>query len=117
MYAFSLEVSQGNGPIHIDMTHFTEAQVQRMRRVIPLPMRMFERAGLVVGDKFVQRIEWMLCPPIGRPGVMVNRAFEASMPGLYACGEAAASSAVVTGLAAAGTSGASAGANAAKFAG
>ena len=116
MYAFSLEVRRGNGPIHIDMTHFTEAQVQRMRRVIPLPMRMFERAGLVVGDKFVQRIEWMLCPPIGRPGVMVNRAFEASMPGLYACGEAAASSAVVTGLAAAGTSGASAGANAAKFA-
>jgi succinate dehydrogenase/fumarate reductase flavoprotein subunit len=59
MYAFVLEVRRGNGPITIDMTHFTEEQVQRMRRVIPLPTRMFERAGLIMGDKFVQKIEWM----------------------------------------------------------
>lgn len=116
MYAFVLEVRRGNGPITIDMTHFTEEQVQRMRRVIPLPTRMFERAGLIKGDEFVQKIEWMLCPPIGRTGIKVNRNFEASLAGLYACGEAAASSAVVTGLASAATSGASAGSNAAEFA-
>lgn len=116
MYAFVLEIRRGNGPITIDMTHFTEEQVQRMRRVIPLPTRMFERSGIIRGDKFVQRLEWMLCPPIGRPGIKVNRNFESSMPGLYACGEAAASSAVVTGLASAATSGGSAGANAAEFA-
>lgn len=115
MYAFVLEIKRGKGPIFIDMTHFSETQVQRMRRVIPLPTKMFERAGIIVGDRFVQKVEWMLCPPIGRPGVMVNRDFEATLPGLYACGEAAASSAVVTGLASAATSGASAGENAARF--
>ncbi|MBW1945231.1 MAG: hypothetical protein JRJ51_20695, partial [Deltaproteobacteria bacterium] len=46
----------------------------------------------------------------------VNRKFETSMPGLYACGEAACPDAVVTGLAAAATSGAKAGTSAADFA-
>jgi succinate dehydrogenase/fumarate reductase flavoprotein subunit len=116
MYAFILEIKQGHGPIFMDMTHFTPDQVQRMRKVIPLPTRMFERAGIIVGDRIVQKVEWMLCPPTGRPGVMVNRKFEASLPGLYACGEATGSSAVVTGLSSAATSGATAGSNAARFA-
>lgn len=116
MYAFTLEIKQGNGPLFMDMTHFTPDQVQRMRKVIPLPTRMFERAGIIKGDRIVQKVEWMLCAPTGRPGVMVNREFEASMPGLYACGEAASSSAVVTGLSSAATSGATAGRNAAQFA-
>lgn len=112
MYAFIMEIKRGNGPIVMDMTHFTQEQVQRMRKVIPLPTKMLERAGIIVNDKIIQQVEWMLCPPIGRSGVMVNRKFESSIPGLFVCGEAAASSAVVTGLSAAATSGAMAGVNA-----
>lgn len=115
MYAFILEIKQGNGPIFMDMTHFPPEKVQRMRKVIPLPSKMFERAGIIVDDRIVQPVEWMLCPPTGRPGVIVNRRFETSLPGLYACGEAAASSAVVTGLSCAATSGTTAGMNAARF--
>ena len=116
MYAFLLEIKQGHGPIVMDMTRFTPEQVQRMRKVIPLPTKMFERVGVIVKDRVVQPVEWMLCPPTGRPGIRVNRRFETSLPGLYACGEAAASSAVVTGLSCAATSGATAGINAAHFA-
>ena len=116
MYSFILEIQQGNGPIVMDMTHFTPDQVQRMRKVIPLPTRMFESAGIIVNDRIIQPVEWMLCPPIGRSGLSVNRKFESSLPGLYACGEAAASSAVVTGLSCAATSGVTAGINATSFA-
>lgn len=116
MYAFLFEIKQGNGPLFFDFTHFTKTEIDRMRRVIPIPMRMFERAGLVVKDRFVAPVEWMLCPPTGRPGLAVNREFETNLSGLFACGEAAAVWAVVTGLASAGTSGARAGANAARFA-
>jgi succinate dehydrogenase / fumarate reductase flavoprotein subunit len=116
MYAFILEMKQGHGPIYGDMTHFTPDQIDKMRKVIPLPTKMFERAGIIAGDRIVQKVEWMLCPPTGRPGLMVNRRFETSLAGLYACGEAASSSAVVTGLSAAATSGATAGTSAAGFA-
>lgn len=77
---------------------------------------MFERAGILVGDRFTKLIEWSPCAPVGRPGLKVNRKFETSLLGLYACGEAASPQAVVTGLAAAATSGAKAGKSAAEFA-
>jgi succinate dehydrogenase/fumarate reductase flavoprotein subunit len=116
MYAFIFEIQQGNGPIYFDFTHFTPSDVERMRRVIPIPIRMFESAKLLLNNKFVAPIEWMLCPPTGRPGLVVNRDFETSHPGLFACGEAAAVWAVVTGLASAGTSGERAGKKAANYA-
>jgi succinate dehydrogenase/fumarate reductase flavoprotein subunit len=116
MYAFILEIEQGNGPIYFDFTHFTPHDIERMRRVIPIPLRMFESARLLVNDRFVALVEWMLCPPIGRPGLVVNRDFETSHQGLFACGEAAATWAVVTGMASAGTSGARAGKHAAQYA-
>lgn len=116
MYAFILEIKQGNGPIYFDFTHFTSKEIERMKRVIPIPARMFESAKLLVDNRFVAPIEWMLCPPTGRPGLVVNREFETNYKGLFACGESAAVWAVVTGLASAGTSGARAGINAAKYA-
>jgi succinate dehydrogenase/fumarate reductase flavoprotein subunit len=116
MYGFILEIKQGNGPIEMDMTHFTTAQIERMRKVIPLPTLQFERAGLIAQNRFVKPVEWMLCPPTGRPGLAVNRSFETSLEGLYACGEAASSAAVVTGLASAATSGAVAAKTAAEYA-
>lgn len=116
MYAFVLEIKQGNGPIYFDFTHFSPEDIEVMRRVIPIPARMFERANLISNNRFVAPVEWMLCPPIGRPGLVVNREFETGIAGLFACGEAAPSWAVVSGLASSGTSGKRAGANAARFA-
>ena len=86
--AFAMEVKRNNGPIYADMTHFTPEQVQRLKRVIPLPIKMYERVGLVKGDKFVKMIEWMATAPKALCGPPVNTKFETGMPGLYACGDA-----------------------------
>ncbi|MFQ5826882.1 MAG: FAD-dependent oxidoreductase [Dehalococcoidia bacterium] len=115
-YAFSMEVRRGNAPIYNDMTHFAPEQVRKLKTVLPLAMRMYERIGIVEGDRFVNPIEWALVPDKGRPGPAVNRNFETSLPGLYAVGEAAASQAVITGISAAATSGAVAGEAAASYA-
>jgi succinate dehydrogenase/fumarate reductase flavoprotein subunit len=112
--AFCLEAKQGNVPIYMDMTHFNSEQVKRLKEVLPLAMKMFERVGIVKDNRFIRVIEWMPCAPVARPGLIVNNRFETSLPGLYACGEAAAPQAVVTGLAAAATSGAKAGRSAAE---
>jgi succinate dehydrogenase/fumarate reductase flavoprotein subunit len=58
------------------------------------------------------------CPtaPVARPGVVVDRSYAARVPRLFASGEACAPSAVVTGLAAAATSGGRAGRSAAAMA-
>ncbi len=114
--AFCMEVKRGNGPIYMDMRHISPEGVRRLKEALIIPMKMFERAGVEAEDRILDLIEWSPAAPVGRPGPAVNRKFEASMPGLYACGEAACPDAVVTGLAAAATSGAKAGISAAAFA-
>jgi len=112
---FSIEAKRGNTPIYMDMTHFAPEQVRRLKEVLPLAMKMFERVGIVESDRFVKLVEWMPCAPVARPGLAVNSRFETSLPGLYVCGEAAAPQAVVTGLASAATSGAKAGKYATEY--
>ncbi len=114
--AFAMEVKQGNGPIYMDMTHLPPDEVRTMKRVLPFPMRMFDRAGLLKGDNFVNTIEWTIwaCRSVG--GLFVNTEFETSLPGLYACGEAEASYSLTVGLDVAATSGAAAGSSAASYA-
>lgn len=117
--AFAMEVKRGDGPIYLDMTHFTSEQVEKLKRVIPLPMTMFEKAGLVKGSRFVDKIEWMPYAPVPRGGVMTNSRFETCLPGLYACGDAtpwAGSEGGATALPGAVTSASKAGRFAAEYA-
>ncbi|MDO8637889.1 MAG: FAD-dependent oxidoreductase [Dehalococcoidia bacterium] len=116
-FAFCLEAQQGNTPLFMDMTHLTPEQIRRLKDVLPLAMKMFESVGLVANERFTQPVEWMPMAPLGRPGLVVNRRFEATLQGLFACGEACSPQAVPTGLASAATSGATAGKSAAEFAG
>ena len=114
--AFCMEAKKGNSPIYMDLRNVPPEGVRRLKEAIPLPMRMLTRAGLEADDRIVELIEWSPAAPVPRCGPVVNRRFEASMPGLYACGEAACPDAVVTGLASTGPSGATAGISAADFA-
>ena len=115
--AFCMEAKRGLAPISMDLRHLPPEGVRRLKEALIIPMKMFERAGLERDDRILDLIEWSPAAPVGRPGPAVNRRFETSLPGLYACGEAACPDAVVTGLAAAATSGAKAGQWAAVFAG
>jgi succinate dehydrogenase / fumarate reductase flavoprotein subunit/NADH-dependent fumarate reductase subunit A len=114
--AFCMEAKRGNAPIYMDMRRIPPEGVRRLKEALIIPMKMFARAGLETEDRILELIEWSPASPVGRCGPAVNRDFETSMPGLYACGEAAPSDAVVTGLASAATSGAKAGKSAARFA-
>jgi succinate dehydrogenase/fumarate reductase flavoprotein subunit len=87
----AMEVRGGRGPIYLDMTHFTPADIKKIRAVLPIPAKIMERAGVIVGDKIVRKIEW--APAFygtiaSGGGVNANPKCETSLPGLYACGDA-----------------------------
>lgn len=105
LVSFILEFKQGNGPIYMDMTHFTSEQIRRLRTVLPLAMMQMEELGLIVGEKFVKPIEWVATSPLATIGLTVNNKFESTVPGLFACGVATAHQAYTFGVAPSATSG------------
>ena len=56
--AGTMEIRAGKGPIYFDMTHFTPDKVQKLRKVVPTSTKIMERAGVIVGDRIVQKMEW-----------------------------------------------------------
>ncbi|MDP2743579.1 MAG: FAD-binding protein [Dehalococcoidia bacterium] len=85
--ACAIEARRGRTPLYLDMTGVEPEKVQRMKRVIPLPLMMYERAGVVVGDRFVKRIEWVIEGPSCNGGLLVNSRYETTLPGLFTCGD------------------------------
>jgi len=118
--ASAMEVRAGRGPIYLDMTHFTLKDIEKMRRVIPIPIRMLERAGVLIKDKITRQME---CAPVfsgcisSGGGAVVNTKCETSLPGLFACGDAMSRAPHFVALPAAAISGARAGKFAAEYAG
>ncbi len=98
--AMAMEVMEGRGPIYLDMTHFTEEQIDSMRENLPLGMLVLERAGVLVDNKIIRKVEW----GPGGPGTIaqgggapVSLKGETSVPGLFAAGDSAAKMAGGTG--------------------
>ena len=89
--ASAMEVRAGRGPIYLDMTSYTPEDVRKLRVVLPHPAKIMERAGILVGDKIVKKMEW--APAFygtiaSGGGVVANTKCETSLLGLYACGDA-----------------------------
>ncbi len=87
----AMEVRGGKGPIYLDMTHFTPGDVSKLKTVLPIPVKIMERASILVGDKIVKKMEWapafygtIACGG----GLIANTYCETSLAGLYACGDA-----------------------------
>jgi len=55
----AMEVKMGRGPIYFDLTNLTEDQIKRLKVVLPLDMLILERAGVLVGNKVIRKLEWM----------------------------------------------------------
>jgi len=91
--ASAMEVRAGRGPIYLDMTHFDESRVRKLKVVLPMPSKIMEKTGVIVDDRFVKKLEWA---PVffgtiaSGGGVMADTKCETSMAGLYACGDAMA---------------------------
>jgi succinate dehydrogenase / fumarate reductase flavoprotein subunit len=116
--AMAMEVRGGRGPCYLDMTHFTPEQVRKLRVVGPMFGMMLERAGYIVGEKIVNKIEWgaaFFGTVCNGGGVIANTKCETSLPGLFACGDAMARPGCHRSLQGATVSGARAGRFAAEF--
>jgi len=90
--AMAMEVRAGRGPIFFDMTHFSEEEVRKLRTVIPLSVSKMERGGIIVGDKFVKKMEWVPTNfgNIGSGGgAKIDLDCKTSLESLYAAGDAA----------------------------
>ena len=90
-----------------------------MRTVLPIPTRILERAGVLVGERIVKKME--AAPSYGGTigtggGAVVNTKCETSLPGLYACGDAMSRPPHFAALAGAAIAGARAGRFAAEYA-
>jgi succinate dehydrogenase/fumarate reductase flavoprotein subunit len=91
--ASAMEVRAGRGPIYLDMTHFDTERVRKLKRVLPLPAKIMERAGVLVGGRLVKNVEWaptFFGTIAAGGGVIVNTHCETSVAGLFACGDAMA---------------------------
>lgn len=123
--AMALEVMEGRGPIYLDMTDFSEKKIESMRENLPLGMLILERAGVLIGNHIIRKVEW----GPGGPGTIaqgggarIDLQGETSIPCLFAAGDSAAKMSAGTGETGAGaliwasTSGARAGKYAASAA-
>jgi succinate dehydrogenase/fumarate reductase flavoprotein subunit len=116
--AMFMEVRGGRGPCYLDMTHFTPEQVKKLRVVGPLFSLILERAGYLVGDKIVKKIEWgpaFYGTIVSGGGVVVNTKCESTLPGLFVCGDAMARTGCHRSLQGATVSGSRAGRFAAEY--
>ncbi|MBW2609293.1 MAG: FAD-dependent oxidoreductase [Deltaproteobacteria bacterium] len=89
--ASAMEVRAGRGPIYLDMTSLTPADIHIMKISIPQVTMILERTGILVGDRIVKKIEWApaLYTTIGTGGgAVTNTRCETDLQGLYACGDA-----------------------------
>ncbi len=118
--ASAMEVRQNRGPVYLDMTHFTPEQVQRMKWILPVPAKVMERAGIIVGDRIVRVTPWagVFYGSVSAGGgiEVMNTKCESSLPALYSCGDNMAKAKNTRSLMAAFTSGARAGKYAAEYA-
>ena len=118
--AMAMEVRAGRGPVYLDMTHFTPEDVKKLRVVIPHAALRLERAGIIVGDRIIKKMEYsaFFYGIMGEAGgIITNIKCETSLPGLYVCGDAMAQSRVPpNALPGAAVSGARAGKFAAAYA-
>ncbi|MBI4319583.1 MAG: FAD-binding protein [Chloroflexi bacterium] len=87
--AFCKEALEGRGPIYCDMRHFPPEAFERLARVVPRAMLMFDRAGI---DPRKQMIEFTpfigVFSSSGNGGIWVNTRCESNIPGLYGAGGA-----------------------------
>jgi succinate dehydrogenase/fumarate reductase flavoprotein subunit len=89
--ASAMEIRAGRGPVYLDMTHFTPESIGKLRKVLPIPTKIMERVGVMIGNRIVKKMEW--APAFwgtiaSGGGVKTNIKCETTLEGLYACGDA-----------------------------
>lgn len=85
--AFSREVSEGRGPIYLDMRSVSQKDRELMRKILPETFMLWDKAGI---DPFAAPIEWIPAFRLkmgGGGGLHVNTRCETSLEALFAAGD------------------------------
>ncbi len=85
--AFSREVSEGRGPIYLDMRSVSQKDRELMRKILPETFMLWDKAGI---DPFAKPIEWIPAFRLkmgGGGGLDVNTRCETNLQALYAAGD------------------------------
>lgn len=85
--AFSREVSEGRGPIYLDMRSVSQKDRELMRKILPETFMLWDKAGV---DPFAAPIEWIPAFRLkmgGGGGLHVNSRCETNLEALYAAGD------------------------------
>lgn len=90
--AFGLEAAQGRAPVYLDVSSYTEKEMNLFRDGLPILYRAFERAGIIQDNEFVQkRLEWTsaFCGTLGfGGGIRIDTYGRTNLKGLFAAGDA-----------------------------
>jgi succinate dehydrogenase/fumarate reductase flavoprotein subunit len=87
----AMEIRAGRGPIYLDMTHLSAEDVRKLKVTLPLPTKIMEKAGIIIADRIVKKMEWVPAfygTIASGGGIKANTKCETSLLGLYACGDA-----------------------------
>jgi succinate dehydrogenase / fumarate reductase flavoprotein subunit len=89
-YAMAKEALEGRGPVRIDLRHLSDDSVERIRKVLPADMRVFDGEGI---DLRTQQLEAVSVVAVWYAnidgGIKTNINGESSVPGLLAAGACA----------------------------
>ncbi len=85
--ASAKEVLEGRGPLFWDMTMFKEADIARIREVLPMAMIPFDKAGIDIRKRPLEYSPYMgIGSSSGEGGIFTSTKCETGVPGLYATG-------------------------------
>jgi len=85
--AMMREVSEGRGPVGIDVTHFSAEERRLLKQVVPIVIENFESAGIDISS---EAVPYMVAPPIGvgssGGGARIDPTGRTDVEGLFAAG-------------------------------
>ncbi|MFB3885987.1 MAG: FAD-dependent oxidoreductase [Thermodesulfobacteriota bacterium] len=85
--AFSHEVAEGRGPIHLDITRASQKDQDLCRQILPESFRIWDRAGV---SPFSAKVPWMMAlrgTCAGGGGIRIDLDCQTTVKGLYAAGD------------------------------
>jgi succinate dehydrogenase/fumarate reductase flavoprotein subunit len=89
-FAMAKETLEGRGPVYLDLSHWSDETVERIRHVLPSDMKAFEEEGIDIRKQTMEAVSvvsvWFANVDGG-----IRTALDASssLPGLYAAGACA----------------------------
>lgn len=88
--AMALEITEGRGPVYFDLRQWSEANIDKLRKVLPATMEAFDRAGINLREQPLNSTPYIpnyfsSC----QAGLKSGAHGETNLEGLYAAGAAA----------------------------